>query len=52
MYEDCRVNHESWDINFLSQIHFTQGNYTGTATITDQMNDEVLCIKGGCEITG
>ncbi|XP_065914689.1 putative phosphatidylglycerol/phosphatidylinositol transfer protein DDB_G0282107 [Dysidea avara] len=28
------------------------GNYSGTATITDQMNDEVVCLKGGCEITG
>ena len=32
-------------------MHFTQGNYTATATITDQMNDEVVCIQGGCEIT-
>ena len=27
----------------------TQSNYTGTATSTDQMNDEVLCIILGCD---
>ncbi|XP_065913900.1 putative phosphatidylglycerol/phosphatidylinositol transfer protein DDB_G0282107 isoform X2 [Dysidea avara] len=27
------------------------GNYSATFTLTDQMNDEVLCIKLGCEIT-
>ncbi|XP_065914734.1 putative phosphatidylglycerol/phosphatidylinositol transfer protein DDB_G0282107 isoform X1 [Dysidea avara] len=37
---------------FLKTSSILPGNYSGTATITNQMNDEVVCLKGGCEITG
>ncbi|XP_065914294.1 putative phosphatidylglycerol/phosphatidylinositol transfer protein DDB_G0278295 [Dysidea avara] len=32
--------------------HAIPGNYTFTGTATDQMNNELLCLLGGCVITG
>ncbi|XP_065914296.1 putative phosphatidylglycerol/phosphatidylinositol transfer protein DDB_G0278295 isoform X2 [Dysidea avara] len=32
--------------------HVIPGNYTFTGTATDQMNNELFCLKGGCVITG